>query len=140
MGGLCFLGQVASGEPWKRHTIDDTSRGADGVRLADFDGDGKRDNATGWEEGGVVRVYRNPGFGAAKKPWPHATVGTVKSAEDAVFADLDGDGAVDVVSACEGKTRKLYVHWAPTGEGESWQNFEAWETAEFPAEGKGSSQ
>ena len=47
--------------PWLRHTIDDTSRGADGVRLIDMDGDGRLDIATGWEEGGVVRLYRHPG-------------------------------------------------------------------------------
>ena len=30
-------------EPWKRHTIDKSSRGADGVRLADVNGDGLQD-------------------------------------------------------------------------------------------------
>lgn len=99
--------------PWPRHTIDDSSRGADGVRLADVNGDGRMDIATGWEEGGVIRVYINPGPGMARKRWPAVTVGGPQSAEDAVLVDLDGDGAVDVVSACEGKTQSMFVHWAP---------------------------
>ena len=41
------------------------------------------------------------------------TVGEVGKPEDAVFVDLDGDGALDVVSSTEGKTRTIFVHWAP---------------------------
>ena len=46
--------------PWPRHTIDATSRGADGARLGDVNRDGRPDLVTGWEEGGVVRVYLPP--------------------------------------------------------------------------------
>jgi len=98
---------------WPRHTIDKSSRGADGVRLADINGDGHMDIATGWEEGGVVRVYTNPGPVKAQAPWPFATVGKAPSVEDAVFADLDADGHLDVVSCCEGKTKTVFVHWGP---------------------------
>ena len=41
---------------WLRHTIDSTSKGADGVRLRDVNGDHSPDMASGWEEGGLVRV------------------------------------------------------------------------------------
>ncbi len=128
--------QVANAEPWLRHTIDNQSLGADGVRLADVDGDGDLDIATGWEEGGVVRVYQNPGPDAASKAesWQAVTVGNVKSAEDAVFADLDGDGALDVVSSCEGKTRTLFAHWAPAAAADYWSS-DAWKTEAFPASG-----
>jgi hypothetical protein len=102
-----------NGQPWTRHTIDDSARGADGVRLADANGDGLLDIATGWEEAGLIRLYLNPGQARAKERWPAVTVGQVKSPEDAVLVDLDGDGAVDVVSCCEGKTRSVFVHWAP---------------------------
>ncbi len=101
---------------WKRHTIDHSSRGADGVRLADVNSDGLLDVTTGWEEGGRISVYLNPGPRQVRQAWPSVSVGEVKSPEDAVFADLDQDGAVDVVSCCEGKTRSIFVHWAPDPE------------------------
>ncbi|MBM3891804.1 MAG: hypothetical protein FJ388_22030, partial [Verrucomicrobia bacterium] len=42
---------LAAEAPWKMHFIDNTSRGADGVKLADVNGDGLLDIACGWEEG-----------------------------------------------------------------------------------------
>jgi len=114
-------------ESWTRHTIDNSSRGADGVRLADVNGDGLPDIATGWEEGGQIRVYLNPGPNRSKQSWPAVTVGRVKSPEDAVFADLDGDGATDIVSSCEGRTRTMFVHWAPKDK-EQYLDPAAWKT------------
>ncbi len=124
---LLLLAMPVWAGTWARHVIDDSSRGADGVRLMDIDGDGLVDIATGWEEGGTVRVYRNPGPLRAKKPWPRVTVGTVDSPEDAVFADLDGDGTIDVVSSCEGEERTIFIHWA-AGTGEEYMETERWET------------
>ena len=122
-GTLCG----ASDPVWIRHTIDDSSRGADGVRPADVDGDGRLDVVTGWEEGGVIRVYRNPGVDSVTMPWPCVTVGEVRSPEDAVPVDVDQDGAVDVVSCCEGKTKTVFIHWAPTDPARYW-NSGAWST------------
>ena len=116
---------------WERHTIDASSRGADGVRLADFDGDGRLDVTVGWEEGGVTRVYRHPGVAAVRDPWPSVTVGATPSVEDAVFVDWVGDGRYDVVSACEGRERVLYRHRAPL-ELEAWSDPGAWSTEELP--------
>ena len=118
--------------PWKRHTIDNSSRGADGVRLGDANGDGLMDIATGWEEGGVVRVYLNPGPDKAKAKWPAVTVGKAKNVEDAVFVDIDGDGALDVVSSCEGKTRTMFVHWAPKDKAK-YLDADSWTTEPIPA-------
>ncbi|NQV26297.1 MAG: VCBS repeat-containing protein [Rhodopirellula sp.] len=118
-------------EPWPRHTIDDSSRGADGVRLADVNGDGHLDITTGWEEGGVIRVYLNPGPQQVAEKWPAVTVGAVKSPEDAVFADLDGDGTMDVVSSCEGRTRTMFFHWAPKSS-DQYLNSELWKTEAVP--------
>jgi len=118
--------------PWARHTIDDSSKGADGIRLADINGDGLPDIATGWEEGGIVRAYLHPGKAKAKQKWPVVTVGKVRSAEDAVFADLDGDGAADVVSSCEGGTKSMFIHWAPK-ELSSFLDASKWITEAIPA-------
>lgn len=111
---------------WKMHTIDNSSRGADGVRLADLNNDSLPDLVTGWEEGGRISVYTNPGPKSSKDLWPATTVGEVKSPEDAVFADLDGDGHLDVVSCCESKTRTVFVHWGSS-------NSAQWKTEAFPA-------
>lgn len=129
---LFALAAAPAGEPWPMHVIDNTSIGADGVRLADFDGDGHPDIATGWEEGGSIRVYHNPGPALAKEPWPDVVVGSVGSPEDAVLVDIDGDGAMDVVSCSEGKERKIWVHWAPTAPAD-YLNAEAWKTEALPA-------
>ncbi len=122
----------SSQNSWPRHVIDDSSRGADGIRLADVNGDGLADIPTGWEEGGTVRVYLNPGPARAKEKWPAVTVGRVGDVEDAVFVDLDGDGTADVVSSCEGKTRSMFVHWAP-GQRDRYLDEKAWRTEPLPA-------
>lgn len=107
-------GTAADQRGWQRHTIDDSLEGADGARLADFDGDGLNDIVTGWEESGVVRLYLNPGPAAARSAWPQVTLHPTASPEDAVPIDLDGDGDLDVVSCHEGKTRRVMVSWNQT--------------------------
>jgi len=130
---LANIGLAADrGEPWPRHTIDNSSRGADGVRLADVNGDGLPDITTGWEEGGVVRVYLNPGPAKAKDKWPAVSVGKAPNVEDAVFMDVDGDGATDVVSSCEGGAKAVFVHWAPKGKAK-YLDPAAWTTELLPA-------
>ncbi len=136
---LAFLLALSAGSPacslaapWKRHIIDDSSRGADGTRLADVNGDGLPDIATGWEQGGVTRVYLNPGPDKSSAKWPAVTVGRTPNVEDAVFVDLDNDGAVDVVSSCEGKTRTMFVHWAPRKKAD-YLNPKKWKTEPLPA-------
>jgi hypothetical protein len=121
-----------AGEPWVRHVIDNTSHGADGTKLGDINRNGLLDVTTGWEEGGVTRVYLNPGPARARQPWPKVTIGKTPSAEDAVFADLDGDGFLDVVSSAEGSTQQVYVHWAPASVSEL-LNPDAWKQEVFPA-------
>lgn len=118
--------------PWKMHTIDASSRGADGVRLADINGDGQPDITTGWEEGGEIRVCLNPGPGKSKFLWPSVRVGKVASPEDAVFADVNGDGRLDVVSSCEGKNRAMYFHFGPE-EKSKLLDETAWSTKRFPS-------
>lgn len=132
LAGLLASAQVAGAEPWICHTIDDSSKGADGVRLADANGDGWLDIATGWEQGGLIRAYLNPGPTKVKARWPAVTVGKVGAPEDAVWADLDGDGKMDIVSCCEGHVKSVFVHWAPK-EPDRLLDPAAWSTAAFPA-------
>lgn len=119
------------GAPWAMHVIDNSLSGADGVRLADVNGDGLPDITTGWEEGNAVRAYIHPGHAAVTTAWPAVTVGQAGSTEDAVFVDLDDDGAVDVVSAGQG-SQTLFVHWAPANPGD-YLNPGLWETVKIPA-------
>jgi len=93
------------------HTIDDASEGADGVRLADVDGDGRLDVVTGWEEGGAIRVCYQPPRARVGARWLCETAGRVGDPEDAVPVDLDNDGRLDIVSASEGRTLAMHVHW-----------------------------
>ena len=132
LAGFAILaGNAAPDGPWTRHTIDQSSQGADGVRLADANHDGLLDIATGWEEEGVIRVYLNPGPHHVQNPWPAVTVGQVNSPEDAVLVDLDGDGRMDVVSCCEGETKTVWVHWAPQ-DASAYLSPSAWVTQPFP--------
>ncbi|MDE0101934.1 MAG: VCBS repeat-containing protein [Bryobacterales bacterium] len=111
--------------PWERHTIDASGEGADGVRVADVNGDGLPDIATPWEQSGHVRAYLHPGAGKAAGEWPAVTVGTVTSPEDAVFADMDGDGRFEVVSSTEGDEKTVYIHQSS---GDSYLDPAGWET------------
>lgn len=123
---------VAAGPAWVRHTIDNTSRGADGVKLGDLNGDGLPDIVTGWEEGGEVRAYVNPGPAKARAAWPRVMVGKAPNVEEAIFADLDGDGRLEVISGTEGKTRTVFWHRC-SGPGSDVLNPERWRTVAFPA-------
>jgi hypothetical protein len=135
--GLLGMTAVAAADPvppsagWRRHTLDASSRGADGVRLDDVNRDGLPDAVTGWEEGHLVRVYFHPGVERVRREWPRVTVGQVAAPEDAVLVDLDGDAELDVISCCEGRTRTVFVHWAPADPAQRGDD-SAWTTAAIP--------
>lgn len=117
---------------WQRHVIDSSFRGADGIRLADVNHDNLMDITTGWEETGITKVYLHPGYGQVKEKWPSVIVAKTPSVEDAVFADIDDDGAMDVISSTEGKNRKVYVNWAPKNS-EDYLNAAKWTSEVLPA-------
>lgn len=126
---MLFRSQLQA-QDWKKHSIDSRGKGADGVRLLDVNGDGRLDIACGWEEARETRVYLHPGSQQVRGSWPTVTVGPAGPVEDAVFCDLDSDGACDVISASE--DREIRIHWAPTSASE-WLNPNAWTTVKLPA-------
>lgn len=87
------------------------------------------------EEGGITRVYQNPGPTKVHEPWPTVTVGKSPNVEDAVWFDVDGDGRLDIVSSCEGKTRQHFVHWSPM-DLSRWQDPNAWRSEAFRFENR----
>ncbi len=122
-------------QEWVFHSIDNVEgeksvRGADGVKLADFNNDGMMDVVSGWEQAGDSRIYINPGFAAVRAPWQEIIVGKASSPEDALAVDLDGDGCIDVVTSSEGPDGGIYFHWAPPREKLS--DSEAWKTEILP--------
>ena len=130
----CLMGDPswAQRSHWQRHVIDASLSGADGVRLADINRDGLQDIATGWEEGGLTKVYLHPGYDEVTEHWPSVVVGVTPQVEDAVFVDVNQDGYLDVVSSTEGDDQKIYVSFSPVNM-EKLLDPSAWRTEVFPA-------
>jgi len=120
---------VQAQSTWKLHVIDNTLSGADGVKLADINNDGRLDIVTGWEEGGITKLYLQPEPEMIKEKWPAVIVGKTPDVEDAVFADMNNDGKPDVVSCSEGDTKKIFIHW---NNGRDALNSENWKQEELP--------
>lgn len=129
--GFCLLLTSAHAQmtfPWQRHTIDDTSFGADGTKVCFANQDSLPDIVTGWEQGDVTRLYFHPGDPTEK--WPYVEVPS-PAVEDALVVDLDQDGFSDIVTLSEGKHRRITVHWAPS----SWKKYaqsSAWRSRDIP--------
>jgi FG-GAP-like repeat len=116
--GPVRLAAIDLGTKWERHTIaagSNTLKGSDGVHLADINNDGRFDAVSGHEQSHKVSVSLHPGFGAVESPWPTVVIPTndLVGPEDAVFADVDGDGRKDVIVGAEGGQR-VVVLFAPT--------------------------
>jgi len=120
---------------WKAHIIDNSSEGADGVKVFDANNDGLPDLVAAWETGNAVRIYLNPGRAGVGHPWPRVEVGSVKGPEDALLVDLDRDGVADVVSATEGTDVPggdgVFIHWAPPSP-KQFMDPTAWTSVKLP--------
>lgn len=141
--GLASLGSLAdsargagegrpSGEPWARHVIDDRFFGSDGTRLADVDGDGRVDVLASWENAGLTRISLQPERAKVRDRWPSFTIAITPKAEEALWADLDGDGTLDVISSQEQHAERVVVFWGP-GDRKRLQDPLAWRGESFPA-------
>lgn len=114
--------------PWQRHTIDDSSLGSDGTKFSDVNNDGKFDLITGWEEGGVSRIYLQPEN--PKQKWPFIELPS-PDVEDAFVSDLNGDGYMDLITMSEGKHQRVTIHWAPANS-EDYLDPQKWLTKDIP--------
>ncbi len=107
---------------WTMHTIKAGANGAgqadgaDGIQWADFDGDGLLDAVVGHEQGLRVTLSFNPGGSPPADNWPTVILPSVNlcSPEDVVPSDVDADGRMDIVYACETGSGRVGVFYAPT--------------------------
>ena len=100
---------------WKEHIIDDTKisgidiSGSDGLQMADLDKDGFEDiisvHESDTEYDGALIGHIRIAFGSNNPDkWELVTLATGKeaaAAEDITITDLNGDGFLDIVAACE---------------------------------------
>lgn len=93
---------------WREHRIDDEGinggvpiRGGDGIAIGDIDGDGLEDLVTAHEDSNHIRIAFSNG---SPNEWTLRTIAEGESAgavEDVALIDLNDDGYLDVVAACE---------------------------------------
>ncbi len=97
---LVVVYSFAKGE-WQRKVLDDSFAGGHLVYWGDFDGDGDQDLVAGHREKSPksgtagLYVYENAGDGAWNK---HAVDEGGMATEDAIVADINGDGKLDIVA------------------------------------------
>lgn len=114
---ICNL--TTSSPAWTAHVIYDDLVGADGVEVADPDGDGDQDLVVPVEQAGDVIICPNPGAGAVRSAgeWGCATLdASLSSVEGAAWGDWDSDGRLDVCAAGQAGNARIYFGPASNGD------------------------
>jgi hypothetical protein len=119
-----------SGDPpaWKKHIIDDKAPAPIHGHPADMDGDGDIDvvMAHGMREGVAPRDkhqvvwYENVGKGGKGTEWKRHVVGALPGAFEAIAADVDGDGRLDVVATAWGAPGRVVWFHNPGARAGEW--------------------
>jgi hypothetical protein len=99
--------EVGGMQPWKKHVIDDKSPSPTHGHPVDLDGDGDTDvvmalgfnTAKGTADTHQVVWYENVGKPGDGTVWKKHVIGELEQAFEAVAADLNGDGKLDVVAS-----------------------------------------
>jgi hypothetical protein len=92
----CTLEAVAPG----KRIIDSSANGASSVFAADLNGDGAIDVLSASENDDTIAWYRNNGTGDFESG-KFVLTNTADGARSVFAADLNGDGAIDVLSASD---------------------------------------
>ena len=113
---------AGDGSAWTENTITGTFAGAGSAAVADLDGDGDLDVVGSAQYADSIKWWENTaGNGSA---WTEHTVDSAYDGASSVFvADMDGDGALDVVGTARGSSE---VSWWRNyvGDASLWQKYE----------------
>ncbi|WP_406656961.1 DUF2341 domain-containing protein [Methanolobus sp. ZRKC2] len=101
----------------------------EGVRLADLNGDGLVDMLRGYEDGNgreYFNTWLNTGSGwQSTSTWNPPVIISDNGIDEGVrFADLNGDGLVDMLRGYENSDNTYFNTWLNTGSG--WQSTSTW--------------
>ncbi|MCW5980392.1 MAG: VCBS repeat-containing protein [Bryobacteraceae bacterium] len=107
---------------WKALEIGPVNQLADRVAMADFNADGRLDVAVAeesWPDAGPASVFWFEQPSDLSQPWTRHTVVTQYTTNAMDVADMNGDGAPDIVTGEHRGTRKVAV-WENRNRGASW--------------------